>query len=163
MTRIKLKPIAQTDAKDFYNLAHSDELVPSPIAQFLPSYVQDFESTMEMVGEFVTQHNGRSLHYYMIRAENKSIGFISAEFSRVNPQGFYVTYFLGNKHRGHHYMIEALNLLFKRLEKYELPCIFEVDDSNSESRHIVESVLQARKIFSNESSGKIFHFYRFYP
>lgn len=140
MQKIRLERITPDDAQAFFDLAHSDEVVPSPIAQFLPSYVQDFKSTREMVNEFAGQHNGRSMHYYMIKDGKLSVGFVSAEFSRVYPKGFYITYFLGEQYRGKHYMSIALDRLFDILSEFNIPCIFEVSDANLPSKHVVEKI-----------------------
>ena len=141
-TDIKLKQLTANDTKDFYSLVHSDPVEPeeSPMVRFLQSYVQDEKSTKEMIQDFSRQYDGKLYHYYMIQLDGKSIGFVSAEYSRIFHTGFYVTYFLGKDFRGNGYMETVIELLFEKLAPMGLPCIFDIDANNYPSRTIIEKI-----------------------
>lgn len=162
MSEVYLERITEDDAQDFYNLAHSDVIVPSPMALYLGSYVQDFPSTCEMVKEFANQHDGRLYHYYMIKVSNEPIGFISAEYSRLFLKGLYVTYFLGFQFRGMHYMSIALELLLQNLSTSNLPCIFDVNAENNQSRYVIEKLASPIDSYV-DFNGKQFLTYLVYP
>lgn len=161
--KITLERITPEDAKDFFSLAHSEKSGPSQISRFLPSYVQDYASTREMVLDFSRQHDEKWLYYYMIKADENAVGFVSAEYSRLYLRGFYITYFIGNKYRGLHYMSTALDELLKKIECTGLPCIFDIDKENTASRFLIKRLVSNPYESYVDMNGKTFMTYLVYP
>ncbi len=126
------------------------------VARYLPGlYVNSLEQAYENVF-FYQKENGKCDFYIAIRLwipDNRGtlIGVITATRPRdeSNTKILEVAYLIGEKYRGNHYMLEAMNAfsVIAANAKYQ-QLLFEVNFDNEKSRRIIQT-LGAEFIKSN--------------